>query len=107
MNPLMTSPDRYGFIQQHLNTHLFKRRDHPNGVVIAQDTVNRTFQVRANHGKAFDGFAKGTVCFCAIVTGQDTKVILETRENVDQSLHRLLIHVDVQIADMEDGEAVE
>ena len=51
--------------------------------------------------------AEWSVSFPTIVAGQHAKVVSQAGEQLDQPLHRALVQIDVQIADLKEGEAVE
>ena len=44
INALTAPLNREIFVKQHSNAHVFKSRHHANGVVIAQNAVNGSFQ---------------------------------------------------------------
>ena len=43
----------------------------------------------------------------AVVAGQNAEIVGDGRQQLDQPAHRAVVHVDMQIAELQDREAVE
>src|ERR1019366_7530335 len=53
------------------------------------------------------GLVERSKCLPPIVAGEDAEVVFQARKEVDNARHRLLAHVRMQIAQMQDPEAIE
>ena len=105
------SPDRraYGdaFIEQHTNTQRLEVGNHGNQNVVAEhsiDIATKRFTQARNDFEAGLAIAVGA---SAIVARQHTKIIIEARCEFSGPMHCGTAHVRVQVAQMQDCEAIE
>ncbi len=104
---LAVAEQRLGLVDQHPDAHFFERRRHPDRIVVAEDRVDGCGDLRAQPSHALDrGFAR-PVGLAAVVSGQHTKIVTELRQQLAKPPHRRQADVDMQVADLEDGKAVE
>ena len=107
MNAPTAALERLGLVQQHADPHLLQGWDHADRIVVAQHPVYRGNQVRAHPRHARDRGIDRPEGFSAIVAGEYAKVVCQAGEQLDQPLHGALVQIDVQVADLEQGKAVE
>src|SRR6202158_2435731 len=107
MDPLVATRDHLALIEQYPYSHGFQAGHHLNGIVVAEPPVNRPPQLTSHASDAVQGGLEGSKGLGAIVAGQNTEVVTHLTDEFAQSLHRDLVHFDVHIADVQDGEAIE
>src|SRR5579883_4817 len=107
MNLLAAAFDGGAFVEQHSYPHAFKARDHPDRVVVAQDAINRPFQGRPQPRHSGKARFESAESLPPVVAGEDAKVIFEGWQKTEKPAHRGIIHIDMQITEMQDTEAIE
>ena len=107
VNPLVAALDRHGLVEQNLDAHVFESWHHQNRIVIAEHCVNRALERSADLGHPSKCRLVGAVSLATIISGQHAQVVVEPIEERKDALHRRPAEIDVQIAQLEDGEAVE
>jgi hypothetical protein len=76
-------------------------------LMVAQNAVHRSFQSLAQPCHPGNGLTERPKCLPPIVAGEDAHIVLDAREEVDDTSDCLLAHIRMQIAQMEDLEALE
>ena len=107
MNPLAAAFDDNAFIEQHSYPHPLQVGDHTDRVMVAQNAVHWPFQSLAQRRHSGKGLTERSESLPPIVAGEDTEVVFQARKEVHDARHRLLVHIRMQIAQMEDPEAIE
>lgn len=74
--------------------------------MIAEHRVDRRRHARAQRCNAFHGLFDRAIGLPAIVTGQHADVVSQAADDLEQMPHGALAEVDMQIADVKDGEPV-
>ncbi len=95
------------FIEQQSDTQRFDGRDHADGVVVAQDGVDRVVQMRPHLGQRFEGGFVGAISLGPEVASHDADIIIHLLQAFDQGGGIRFVHVQMQIAEVEQGEAIE
>ena len=75
--------------------------------MVAEDGVGQLRQTRAQPGQSIEGSVERSVCLAAEVAGQNAEIAAQARQQLGELAHRVLAHIDMQVADMEDREPVE
>ncbi len=107
MNPLPAAFDDNAFVEQHSYPHRLQVGDHADRIVIAQNAVHRSFQSLAQPRHPGKGLIERSKSLPPIVAGEDAKLVFQARQEVQEAGHRLLAHIRMQIAQMQDPEAIE
>ena len=107
VNVLPAPLDCRRLVEQHPDPDLLQVRYHAYRVMVAQDAVHRTLEVRPHPRQALYCCLIRAVGLPAIIAGQDTQIVGNCREQLDQAAHRPAVHVRMQIAEMEDRKPVE
>jgi hypothetical protein len=100
VDTLLINGNYFRFIQQHPYPHFFQAREHTDRVVIAQHGIYCILKSGAHESHEFEGFFKGAECFPPIVAREDTDVILDLLEKLNQPPHWVWIHICVQVTEM-------
>src|SRR5215216_2263175 len=104
---LTAALDRYTLVEQHSYTHGFHPWSHANGVMIAEDGINRRRQPSNQFADVFKALVERSIGFAAIIAGEHAKVISEIVNNAEQMPHGAGTDIGVEIADVEDDETIE
>jgi len=107
MDALIAALEGFGLVEQHADPHFLQPRDHADRVVVAEHPEDRPRDLCAHPRQSLEGRREGPERPPAIVAGQHADIVGQAREQLDQALHRPLVHVDVQVANLQDGETVE
>ena len=94
-------------IEQHSDPDLLQSRDHADRVMIAQNAVDWTLEVRAHPRQAVYRSLIRTVGLPAVVAGEDAQIVGNGRKQLNQAAHRPAVHVGMQIAEMENRKPIE
>ena len=107
MNPLPVAFYDNAFVKQHSYPHRFQVGDHADRIMVTQNAIHWSFQIFSQPRHSGKGLVERSKCLPPIVAGEDAEVVFQARKEVDNARHRLLAHVRVQIAQMQDPEAIE
>ena len=102
MDALVAAHQGLGFIEQHANPHLLQPGDHADRVVVAEHAEDRPLDLRADPRQSFEGGVERPERLAAIVAGQHAEIVSQPRQQLGQTAHRPFVHIDVQIADLQD-----
>ena len=75
--------------------------------MVAQNAVHRSFQSLVQPRHLGKGPTERSISLPPIVAGEDTEVVLQAWKEVHDAGYRRRAHIRVQIAQMEDLEAIE
>ena len=107
MDRVIAAHDRFALIEQDPNTDRFEPRHHQNRIVVAEDGIGRLRQTRAQPRQSVEGSVERSVCLAAEVAGQNAEIAAQARQQLGELTHRVLAHIDMHVADMEDREPIE
>jgi nucleoside-diphosphate-sugar epimerase len=96
-----------GAIEQYANSHFLEAGDHANRLVIAQYPVHRFPEMGPQSFHARKRIIKRPECRASIVSRYRAYVVFQIWEEFFQASHRAFIHINVEITDMKQGEAIE
>ena len=99
--------DNGAFVEKNPDAERLQVGDHRDRIVIAEHSIDFPTKCRA---QARDGFETGSAIAVgapAIVAGQNAEIIIEARREFSGAPHCGAAHVCMQIAQMQNGEAVE
>jgi hypothetical protein len=99
--------DRLALIEQDANSHFFETGDHANRIVIAQHPIHRLAKMGPQSLHALKRIIKWSECRASIVARYGADVTFQFWEELFQASHRALVHIDVEITDVEKREAIE
>ena len=106
LDGLATPPERFALIEQDANSHVLETGDHANRIVIAQYPINRFPEMGPQSFHAFKRIIKRSKCRAAIVSSNNACVVFQIWEQFFEASHRAFIHIDVEITNMKQGEAI-
>ena len=75
--------------------------------MVAQNAVHRSFQSLVQPRHLGKGPTERSISLPPIVAGEDTEVVLQAWKEVHDAGYRRRAHIRVQIAQMEESEAIE
>ena len=106
----MRSPPRsivLALVEENLYAHVLQSGDEADRVVIAEHAVDRSVERGANFRHSGKRGLIGAIGLAAVVAGEHAKVVVDPLEKRDHPLHRGFAHIDMEVAELKDGEAVE
>ena len=106
---LLTAPfQRLGLVEQHPHAHLLQLGHHADRVMVAEHAVTPgptdLARTERDPGKRI---GEGPEGLAPIVARHDADVVAQVRQQLGHALHGLAAHVGMQVAELQDGEAVE
>src|SRR6266436_1962666 len=106
MDALVAALDGLALVEQHPDPYLLQSGNHADRVMIAQHPVNRAFEMRSDLLHSFESCIEWTEGLATVIPGQDTEVVRNAIQKLDQAAHRTLTYVRMHVADVEDGEFI-
>src|SRR5581483_8557627 len=103
---LIAASNDLTLVLQHADAHGFEAGEHPNRVVIAQHAEDRFPQVAHELCHALQGGVMRTEGLSTKIARQYAGVVLQSFNKLSEPQHAPLVHVDVGIADVKDGESI-
>lgn len=94
-------------VQQQMVSHGFHCRHHADGVVIAQHRIGGALDMCVQASQSLNRGFIGTICKSPIISGQHAEVIIQRLYEPDQHLQKCLVHIEVKIGEMQEGEPLE
>lgn len=95
------------FVEQHADAQRLDVGHHADGIVVAQNGMDRAAQMRPHLSQRLDGGLMGTMGFGPEVAGYDAGVVAHLFQALDQCGGVATVHVQVQVAEMKQGEVVQ
>ena len=87
-------------VEQQGDAQRFDGRDHADGIVVAQDGVDRTAQMRTHLGQRLDGGFVSAVSPGPEVAGHHANIVIHLLQAFDQRGGIAIIHVQMQVAEV-------
>src|SRR5215469_14182466 len=106
IDALVAAHDGLALVEQHPDPYLLQSWNHADRVMIAQYPVNRAFEMRSDLRHPFESCIEWTEGLAAVIPGQNTEVVRNAIQKLDQAAHRALTYVRMHVADVEDGESI-
>jgi hypothetical protein len=95
------------FVQEKAIAHRLHWRDQPNRVVVTENAINRTSQVRTEALNARQSGFEWPDSTGPEIAGDNAKIVLEGLNAADQRWDKLKVHVHVKVRQLKQGEPVE
>ncbi len=107
MEALAAALNNVALVEQQPYSHRLQSRHHANRVVIAEHAVDLALEA-GNHARhSGERCVIRTPGLASVVTRQNTKVVAYLSEEIDHALHCGFAHLDMKVAELKDGEAIE
>ena len=99
--------DEHGFVEEHLHAHAFEDRHVAQRVVVAEHAVERRGEDGGELGHLGEGGVVHVDGEVVEVAGDDGDVVGEALERLRDDGREVRVEVEMEIAQVEDGEALE
>jgi hypothetical protein len=107
MNALSLTNDRHAFVEQDAKSKIFEIGNDKNRIVIAEHPKDVAADVPSQLSPCPHGGTMIPERETAIVAREDASVVSQSRSEFDDPLHRPLVRICMQIAQMENCKAME
>ena len=89
--------DGFRFIEQDLQAGGFQKCHLLDEIVIAQNSQARTLEMRHETPHQFEGTIMGFGDFIVIITGQNDRIVCESRQTLNHHINEVGIEVAMQV----------